>query len=121
MRLINCFALNRIFGSRSPGLEVDLSTAGLTAGTARPQLGLAQVQELREAVQKFAEAKKQAFGENGYKLIAYTDTFGMRRPWHTLVNRHELTQLITCKNHSFFITSQQHSTKCRWNHVAAFR
>ncbi|KAJ3043253.1 hypothetical protein HDV00_005573 [Rhizophlyctis rosea] len=61
---------------RIRGLEVDLSTAGVTAGTARPLLGLAQVQELREAVKKFAEAKKKRFGEGGYKLVAYSDTFG---------------------------------------------
>ncbi|KAJ3280289.1 hypothetical protein HK104_000775, partial [Borealophlyctis nickersoniae] len=59
---------------RIKGLVVDLSTAGVV-GRARPQLGFAQVQELRDAIKEFAEAKKQQFGEKNYKLTAYTDTF----------------------------------------------
>lgn len=41
-------------------------------------LGLAQIQELRSAIQEFKEAKAKALGgEDKVSLIAYTDSFGM--------------------------------------------
>ncbi|KAJ3091897.1 hypothetical protein HK102_012819 [Quaeritorhiza haematococci] len=45
------------------------------ANSARPQLGFAQIQELRNAIREFGEHKRQKFGPSGYKLVAYTDTF----------------------------------------------
>ncbi|KND00550.1 signal peptide peptidase SppA, 67K type [Spizellomyces punctatus DAOM BR117] len=59
---------------RVRGLVVDLSSSGVP-GTARPQLGFAQVQELRNAINEFKEAKQKKFGQVGYKLVACTDTF----------------------------------------------
>ncbi|TPX71144.1 hypothetical protein SpCBS45565_g01207 [Spizellomyces sp. 'palustris'] len=59
---------------RVRGLVVDLSSSGVP-GTARPQLGFAQVQELRDAIHEFKEAKQNKFGNVGYKLVACTDTF----------------------------------------------
>lgn len=42
-------------------------------------LGLAQIQELRSAIQEFKEAKAKALGgEDKVSLIAYTDSFGKR-------------------------------------------
>jgi len=41
-------------------------------------LGLAQIQELRGAIQEFKEAKAKALGgEDKVSLVAYTDSFGM--------------------------------------------
>ena len=55
----------------------NFSTANQKTQQAKP-LGLAQIQELRTAVQEFKEAKAKALGgEDKVSLIAYTDSFGM--------------------------------------------
>jgi hypothetical protein len=58
---------------RIKGLIVDLSTAGQQG--AKNSLGMAQLQELREAIHAFSETKKAKFGEKA-KTVAVTDTFG---------------------------------------------
>ncbi|TPX59789.1 hypothetical protein PhCBS80983_g02204 [Powellomyces hirtus] len=59
---------------RVKGLEMDFGQAGFSA-TPRPQLGLAQAQELHEAIRAFREAKRRKFGDKKYSLTAFTDTF----------------------------------------------
>ncbi|KAJ3308178.1 hypothetical protein HDU76_004089 [Blyttiomyces sp. JEL0837] len=59
---------------RVVGMVIDLSTAGArSSGSGRPGLGMAQVQELREAIIEFKKAKKEKFGDKA-KIVAVTDT-----------------------------------------------
>lgn len=60
---------------RIVGIMANFSTANKTQpGNG---LGLAQIQELRSAIQEFKEAKAKALGgEDKVSLIAYTDSFG---------------------------------------------
>lgn len=52
------------------------SAAQSQANRAAP-LGMAQVQELRDAIKEFKETKQAKLGEEKVKVIAFTDTFGM--------------------------------------------
>ncbi|KAF9922086.1 hypothetical protein FBU30_007820 [Linnemannia zychae] len=61
---------------RVVGIMANFSTANMSQQG--KGLGLAQIQELRTAVQEFKEAKAKALGgEDKVSLIAYTDSFGM--------------------------------------------
>ncbi|KAI8800232.1 peptidase family S49-domain-containing protein [Cladochytrium replicatum] len=57
---------------RVTGLMMDLSISGLSSS--RTGLGFAQIQELRNEIQAFAEEKRKRIG-NKFRLVAYTDTF----------------------------------------------
>ncbi|KAF9959545.1 hypothetical protein BGZ72_009380 [Mortierella alpina] len=60
---------------RIVGIMANFSTANQKTQQTKP-LGLAQIQELRTAIQEFKEAKAKALGgEDKVSLIAYTDSF----------------------------------------------
>jgi len=62
---------------RIVGIVANFSTGNSPAKT--KGLGLAQIQELRTAIQEFKEVKAKALGgEDKVQLIAYTDSFGMK-------------------------------------------
>ena len=61
---------------RIVGIMANFSTANQRTQQAKG-LGLAQIQELRSAIQEFKEAKAKALGgEDKVSLVAYTDSFG---------------------------------------------
>ncbi|RUS15536.1 peptidase family S49-domain-containing protein, partial [Endogone sp. FLAS-F59071] len=53
------------------------SSAAQSQANRSAPLGMAQVQELRDAIKEFKETKKAKLGEAKVKVIAFTDTFGM--------------------------------------------
>ncbi|KAF9585257.1 hypothetical protein BGW38_003181 [Lunasporangiospora selenospora] len=62
---------------RIVGIMANFSTGNQSKSGSSKGLGLAQIQELRSAVQEFKEAKAKALGgEDKVSLIAYTDSFG---------------------------------------------
>jgi hypothetical protein len=63
---------------RIVGILANFSTGN--SSTKSKGLGIAQIQELRTAIQEFKEAKAKALGgEDKVSLIAYTDSFGEKR------------------------------------------
>ncbi|KAI8929479.1 peptidase family S49-domain-containing protein [Entophlyctis helioformis] len=60
---------------RIRGLVVDFSSSGSASQATARSLGLAQLQELRDAIAALKTAKEARLGRGKFKLTAYTDTF----------------------------------------------
>ncbi|KAL1925601.1 uncharacterized protein VTP21DRAFT_484 [Calcarisporiella thermophila] len=60
---------------RIVGIMANMSSGGTTGSAPQSSLGFAQVQEIREALDEFRQAKIAKFGADKCKLIAFADTY----------------------------------------------
>ncbi|KAG0265543.1 hypothetical protein DFQ27_000550 [Actinomortierella ambigua] len=68
---------------RIVGIMANFSTGDATQQNAQPGLGLAQIQELRQAIQEFKDAKAKALGgEDKVPLVAFTDSFNNQSQYY---------------------------------------